>query len=137
MQRVVPRCPELTRRRARRTVMAAEVIVGTTDSEIEAEIVASRLRAEGIPVRVRYDSQAGVPRPIAPSGLGFGPGGFRVAVPAEHAAAARELLSDVEPPPRRRSPLFRAIAIIVLVSFVLVWTPGVIGALQVLFGVGR
>jgi hypothetical protein len=114
--------------------MAEEVVVGAADSEVSAEIIASRLRAEGIPVRVRYDSQAGVPRPIAPSGLGFGPGGFRVAVPAEHGAAARELLADVEPPPSHRSPLFRAIAIIVLVSFVLVWIPGVIGALQVLFG---
>ena len=113
---------------------AEEVIVGATDSEVDAEIIASRLRAEGIPVRVRYDSQAGVPRQIAPSGLGFGPGGFRVAVPAEHAAAAQELLSDVEPRPSSRSPLFRAIAIIVLVSFVLVWVPGIIGALQALFG---
>jgi hypothetical protein len=115
-------------------VKAEEVIVGATDSEVDAEIIASRLRAEGIPVRVRYDSQAGVPRQIAPSGLGFGPGGFRVAVPAEHAAAAQELLSDVEPRPSSRSPLFRAIAIIVLVSFVLVWVPGIIGALQALFG---
>lgn len=114
--------------------MAEEVIVGATDSEVDAEIIASRLRAEGIPVRVRYDSQAGVPRQIAPSGLGFGPGGFRVAVPAEHAAAARELLSDVEQRPPSRSPLFRVIATIVLVSFVLVWIPGVIGALQALFG---
>jgi len=113
--------------------MAEEVIVGTADSEVDAEIIASRLRAEGIPVRVRYDSQSGVPRQIAPSGLGFGPGGFRVAVPAEHAAAARELLADVEPPARRRSPLFRVIAILVLLAFVLVWIPGVIGALQVLF----
>lgn len=113
--------------------MAEEVIVGTADSEVDAEVIASRLRAEGIPVRVRYDSQAGVPRQIAPSGLGFGPGGFRVAVPAEHAAAARELLSDGEPLRSRRSPLFRAIAIIVLVSFVLVWVPGIIGALQAVF----
>ena len=117
--------------------MAAEVIVGAVDSEVDAEIIASRLRAAGIPVRVRYDSQAGVPRQIAPSGLGFGPGAFRVAVPADHAAAARELLSDVEPRRSSRSPVFRGIAIVVLVSFVLVWIPGVIGALQALFGSGR
>lgn len=114
--------------------MVEEVIVGVADSEIAAEIIASRLRAEGIPVRVRYDSQAGVPRQIAPSGLGFGPGAFRVAVPAEHADAARETLADVEPPPRHRSPLFRVIAILVLIAFVLVWIPGVIGALQTVFG---
>ena len=114
-----------------------EVIVGTADSEIDAEIVASRLRAEGIPVRVRYDSQAGVPRQIAPAGLGYGPGGFRIAVPSEHAVAARDILADVEPLSRRRSPVFRAVAILVLVAFVLVWIPGVIGALQEVLGIGR
>lgn len=114
-----------------------EVIVGTADSELDAEIVASRLRAEGIPVRVRYDSQAGVPRQIAPAGLGYGPGGFRIAVPSEHAAAARDILADVEPPSRHRSPIFRAVAILVLVAFVLVWIPGVIGALQEVLGIGR
>jgi len=118
-----------------------EVIVGTVDSEIDAEIVASRLRAEGIPVRVRYDSQAGVPRQIAPAGpvdgLGYGPGGFRIAVPSEHAVAARDILADVEPLSRRRSPIFRAVAILVLVAFVLVWIPGVIGALQEVLGIGR
>jgi len=77
--------------------LIADVDFVPADSEVDAEIIASRLRAEGIPVRVRYDSQSGVPRQIAPSGLGFGPGGFRVAVPAEHAAAARELL---DPPLR-------------------------------------
>ncbi len=117
--------------------MATEVVVATADGEVDAEIIASRLRAENIPVRIRYDSAAGVPRQIAPSGLGFGPGAFRVAVPAEHAAAARELLSDVEPLRSRRSALFRAIAIVLLVSFVLVWVPGVIGALLALFGSPR
>lgn len=117
--------------------MAEEVIVAVADHEVEAEIIAGRLRAEGIPVRIRYDSQTGVPRQIAPSGLGFGPGAFRVAVPVERAGAARELLSDTEPEPARRSPLFRVVALIVLAAFVLVWVPGVIGTLQALFGVGR
>lgn len=117
--------------------MAEEVIVAAADNDVEAEIIAGRLRAEGIPVRIRYESQTGVPRQIAPSGLGFGPGGFRVAVPAEHAGAAREILSDTEPGPSRRSPLFRAIALIVLAAFVLVWIPGVIGTLQALFSLTR
>ncbi len=95
------------------------------------------MRASDIPARIRYDSQAGIPRQIAPSGIGFGPGAFRVAVAAEDAAAARDLLSDVEIRPSRRRPLLRAIAIVVLVSFVLVWVPGVIGALGALFGSPR
>ena len=114
-----------------------EVVVATADGEVDAEIIASRLRAANIPARIRYESQAGIPRQIAPSGLGFGPGAFRVAVPAEHAAAARDLVSDVETAPSRRSPLFRAVAIVVLVSFALVWVPGVIGALAALFGSSR
>ena len=114
--------------------MADEVIVGAADNEIEAEIIASRLRAEGIPVRVRYESQAGIPRQLAPAGLGFGPGGFRIAVPTSQADAARALLSDVEPPSPHRHPLFRVVAILVLVSFVLVWVPGLFNLLQAVFG---
>ena len=114
-----------------------EVVVATADNEVEAEVIASRLRAANIPARIRYDSQAGIPRQIAPSGLGFGPGAFRVAVPAQDATAARELISDVERVPTRRSPLLRAIAIAVLVSFALVWVPGVIGTLAALFGSPR
>ena len=114
-----------------------EVVVATADSEVEAEVIASRLRAANIPARIRYDSQAGIPRQIAPSGLGFGPGAFRVAVPATDAAEARELISDVETRPSRRSPLLRVIAIVVLISFALVWIPGVIGALAALFGSPR
>jgi len=112
----------------------AEVVVATGDSEVDAEVIASRLRAANIPTRIRYESQAGIPRQIAPSGLGFGPGAFRVAVPAEHAAEAREIISDVEIRPSRRSPLFRAIAIVLLVSFALVWIPGVISAIAAVFG---
>ena len=115
----------------------AEVVVATADSEVDAEVIASRLRAANIPARIRYDSQAGIPRQIAPSGLGFGPGAFRVAVPTEHAAAARDLVSDVETRRSRRSPLFRATAIALLVAFALVWVPGVIGALAALFGSPR
>jgi len=117
--------------------MTQEVVVGTADSEVEAEIIAGRLRAEGIPVRVRYDSQSGVPRQVAPSGLGYGPGGFRVVVPVEHAALANELLSGIEPRAPGRRPLFRAVSILVLIAFVLVWVPGVLGELRALFSSGR
>ena len=114
--------------------MSEEVIVGTADSEVAAEIIASRLRAEGIPVRVRYDSQVGVPRQIAPSGIGFGPGAFRVAVPGDRADEARAVLADVEPEPARRNPLFRAVALVLLVAFVLVSIPGAINGVLALFG---
>ena len=114
--------------------MAEEVVVAATDSEVEAEIIAGRLRAEHIPVRIRYDSQAGIPRQIAPAGLGYGPGAFRVVVPAEDAAEARDLLADVGPRASSRRPLLRAVATLVLISFVLVWVPGIIGALRALFG---
>lgn len=113
--------------------MGDEVIIGAVDSEVEAEIIASRLRAEGIPVRVRYESQAGIPRQLAPAGLGFGPGGFRIAVPQAQADAARALLADVEPASPRRHPLFRLVAIIVLISFVLAWVPGLVNLLQAVF----
>lgn len=39
-----------------------------------------------------------------------------------------------DPPPRERGPLFRLIAILVLIAFVLVWVPGVVNGLQSIFG---
>jgi len=35
-----------------------------------------------------------------------------------------------EPAPSRRSPLFRVVAIVVLISFVLAWVPGLLNLLQ-------
>ncbi|HEV2249511.1 MAG TPA: DUF2007 domain-containing protein, partial [Candidatus Limnocylindria bacterium] len=107
-----------------------EAIVAAVDSEPTAELVAGRLRAEGIAARVRYDSQAGIPRQIAPAGLGFGPGAFRVAVAAGDADRARELLADAEPHQRGRSPMFRLVALLVLIAFVVVWIPGIIDGLR-------
>jgi hypothetical protein len=107
-----------------------EVIVATVDTEAIAELIAGRLLTEGIPARVRYESQAGIPRQIAPAGLGFGPGGFRVAVPANDADHARELLADAEPLRHGRSPMFRAVALVLLIAFVLVWIPGIIDAIR-------
>lgn len=115
--------------------MADEVIVATTADEVEAEVIAGRLRAEGVQVRIRFESQAGIPRQLAASGAGYGLGGFRIAVPAAEADAARALLSDVEPASPRRHPLFRVVAILVLISFVLAWIPGLVGLLQALFGI--
>ncbi|MEA2660549.1 MAG: putative prokaryotic signal transducing protein [Chloroflexota bacterium] len=114
-----------------------EVIVAAADSEPTAEIIASRLRVEGIAVRVRYDSQAGIPRQIAPAGLGFGPGAFRIAVPVTDAERAREILADAEPEVRRRSAAFRVVAAVVLISFVLAWIPGVLEAIRIVLGLGR
>jgi len=42
--------------------------------------------------------------------------------------------SDVEPASPRRHPLFRLVAILVLVSFVLAWVPGLVDLLQAAFG---
>src|SRR5438876_11402641 len=82
-----------------------EVIVAAVDSEPIAELIAGRLRAEGIAARVRYESQAGIPRQIAPAGLGFGPGAFRVAVFASDAGRARQLLGEAAPEAHQRRPV--------------------------------
>lgn len=111
-----------------------EVTVAAADSEPIAELIAGRLRAEGIAARVRYESQAGIPRQIAPAGLGFGPGGFRVAVGAQDAERARELLADAQPLERGRSPVFKAVATVVLIAFVLSFVPSILGLIQALFG---
>jgi len=113
------------------------VVVAAVASEAVAELMAGRLRAEGIAARVRYDSQAGIPRQIAPAGLGFGPGAFRVAVVAGDADRARELLADAEPLRRGRSPAFRAVAVVLLIAFVLVWIPGIIDAIRAFFEPAR
>jgi Putative prokaryotic signal transducing protein len=107
-----------------------EAIVAAADSEPIAEVIAGRLRAEGIPVRVRYESQVGIPRQIAPAGLGFGLGAFRIAVAARDAERAREVLAEAEPRDRRRSPVFRAVAVLVLIAFVLVWIPGILDEIR-------
>ena len=114
-----------------------EVIVAAVDSEPIAELIAGRLRAEGVAARVRYESQVGIPRQIAPAGLGFGPGAFRIAVLAQDAGRAREILADEGPRDDRRSPVFRAIALVLLISFVLVWIPGVIDEIRALVDLAR
>lgn len=113
--------------------MPGEVIVAAADSEVIAEVLASRLRAEGIEPRVFYDSQAGIPRQIAPSGLGFGPGAFRVAVAERYAERARQLLADAGRTPGRSRPVLRAIATILLILFFATWIPGTIELLRAAF----
>jgi len=113
------------------------VIVATVDSEPIAELIAGRLRSEGVPARVRFDSQTGIPRQIAPAGLGFGPGAFRVAVFASDAGRAREILAEAEPLRRGRSPAFRAIALLLLIAFVLVWIPGILDEVRIVFEFAR
>jgi Putative prokaryotic signal transducing protein len=111
-----------------------EVVVATVDSEPIAELIAGRLSAEGIPARVRFESQSGIPRQIAPVGLGFGPGAFRVAVFASDASRAREVLADAEPQTYRQRPVLRAVATILMILVLLSFIPGVIQALAMLFG---
>lgn len=113
------------------------MIVATVDSEPIAELIAGRLRAEGVPARVRFDSQSGVPRQIAPAGLGFGPGAFRVAVFAHDAGRAREVLADAEPEPYRSRPALRAIATIIVIVALISFIPGLVQAVALLFGLER
>ncbi|HEY8757252.1 MAG TPA: hypothetical protein VIN74_02020 [Candidatus Limnocylindria bacterium] len=114
-----------------------EVIVATVDSEPVAELIAGRLRAEGVPARVRFDSQSGIPRQIAPAGLGFGPGAFRVAVFAHDAGRAREILADAEPQRYRSRPVLRAIATILVIVALISFIPGLVQAVALLFGLER
>jgi hypothetical protein len=111
-----------------------EVIVATVDSEPVAELIAGRLGSEGIPARVRFESQSGIPRQIAPVGLGFGPGAFRVAVFSRDAGRARELLAEAEPQTYRRRPVLRAVATILVILVLLSFMPGLIQAIAMLFG---
>jgi hypothetical protein len=111
-----------------------EVIVAAADSEPNAEVIAGRLRAEGLAVRVRYDSQAGIPRQIAPAGPGFGPGAFRVAVSASDAALAREILGASEPPPHRDRPVVRIVSLVVLALTLLAFLQGVVQLGPLLLG---
>lgn len=113
-----------------------EVIVAAADSEPVAELIAGRLRTEGIAVRVRYDSQAGIPRQIAPAGIGFGPGAFRVAVAASDAGRARVILADAEPETGRRSerPVVRTVAAILLALALFAFLQGAVQLVPLLFG---
>lgn len=113
------------------------MIVATVDSEPVAELIAGRLRSEGIPARVRFDSQSGIPRQIAPAGLGFGPGAFRVAVLASDAGRAQEVLADAMPETSRARPVLRAIATILLILVLLSFIPGVVQGVALLFGLDR
>ena len=95
------------------------------------------MRTEGIATRVRYESQAGIPRQIAPAGLGFGPGAFRVAVFAADADRARDLLAEAAPEAYRRRPVLRAAATLLLTALLLSFIPGVLQLLGILFGLDR
>lgn len=92
-----------------------EVVVATVDSEPVAELIAGRLRIEGIAVRVRYDSLVGMPRQMMTGALGFAAGTFRVSVTAADAGRAREILAPAEriaptgPIAARAGPPFRRI----------------------------
>jgi hypothetical protein len=114
-----------------------EVIVAAVDTEPVAELIAGRLRAEGLASRVRYESQAGIPRQIAPAGLGFGPGASRVAVIASDAGRAREILAEAAPEPYRRRPVLRAVAMLVLIALLLSFIPGVLQLFDLLLGLYR
>lgn len=100
----------------------ADVEVGVTADELEAEIIRALLESEGIPARVAYRSQMGLPRGWSPAGLGFGPGNFAVRVPAQFAAEAREVIGSAEsqrPRPRPPSRVVTIVATLLLIGFLL------------------
>ena len=68
------------------------VVVQTFGSRVEADLAMSHLEAEGIDAMVQADTAGGMREHLAWSG-----GGFKVLVREEDEAAARELLSAVEP----------------------------------------
>lgn len=104
-----------------------EVAVAVTAEEIEAEIIRSRLEAEGIPARIAAKSQIGVPASWSPGGLGYGIGSFSVRVPAASERLARAILADVDgrrdeptltraaPARSRKSIVLRSVATVVLI----------------------
>jgi hypothetical protein len=61
-----------------------------TSAGMEAEIIAARIRAAGIPVRVNGSSVTGI---FGPGFQGATPLGFRVEVPQRHLSAARDILN--------------------------------------------
>jgi hypothetical protein len=111
-----------------------EVVVATVDNEPVAELIAGRLRVEGIAVRVRFESQAGIPRQLVPGALGFGPGAFRVSVAATHAGRAREILGEAQPESRRDRPAVRTIAAIMLAFVVFALLQSVVQLFALLAG---
>lgn len=99
-----------------------DVELAVVADELEAEIIRALLESEGIPARVSYRSQMGLPRGWSPGGLGFGPGNFAVRVRAEYADEAREVIGSAEPQrPRPRSPsrVVTIVATMLLVGFLL------------------
>ena len=111
-----------------------EVVVATVDNEPVAELIAGRLRVEGLPVRVRFESQSGIPRQLVPGALGFGPGAFRVSVNAAEAGRAREILGEDEPAPRRDRPVVRTISAILLAFTLFALLQGVVQLFALLAG---
>jgi hypothetical protein len=104
------------------------------DSEPIAELIAGRLRAEGIAARVRYESQTGIPRQIAPAGMGFGLGAFRVAVIASDADRARELLAEAAPAAGRDRRVVRIVAGIVLAAVLFAFLQSALQLIPLVFG---
>ena len=45
--------------------------------------------------------------------------------------------ADPEPLERGRSPVFRALALVLLIAFVLVWIPGIVDAIRAFFELAR
>jgi hypothetical protein len=101
--------------------------------EIEAEIIRSRLEAEGIRARIAPRTRIGYPAAWSPAGLGFGIGSFEVRVPAEHARIARGIVGDVEPRRSRARLVVRVISTVLLLYLLTVMAISLAQTLPQLF----
>ena len=82
--------------------MAGEVAVQFSRSEVDAQVAASALRADGLhPRLVRDDAMLGVAGALAI-------GRFAVLVPADEAWRAREVLQEPEREPPEENVILRA-----------------------------
>ena len=95
-----------------------EVVVQIYEDEIESEMAASMLRANGIEARVRFRATMGVPRPIAPLRVMAPSGGYELVVVQRDVDAAAALL-DASGPPSARPRRYRWLGLIMLAAFVL------------------
>lgn len=118
-----------------------EIVVATVDSEPVAELIAGRLRIEGIAVRVRYDSLIGMPRQMMTGALGFAAGTFRVSVTAADAGRARAILAAAErivptdrTAPRAGLPLRRIVSGLLLAGLLYALVASAVQLVPYLFG---
>ena len=96
----------------------SEAVVQRFEDELESEMAASMLRANGIDARVRFRATMGVPRPIAPLRVMAPSGEYELVVDPHNVDRAMELL-EASGPPSARPGRYRWLGLIMLAAFVL------------------